>query len=231
VEHSKGRALSPFEKRVYWLTFCGVLVALGTGVFVCLQFVGLAHQNQILSSQSISAAAGAITDELNTRAQLAIAQRQADAAQQGVKVIQQQMLLDQRAWLGIKDITLSHPLAIGHDIDFGVNAFNTGKTPALHVVLVQLSIGMNETRPDVIVTRADQSVVAPNSNEVFYGSSRNPSNNLVEALAAGTAKVYLRGQINYRDIFNRPHKTLFCAYYPTGGTSLNFYNCRGNSMD
>jgi hypothetical protein len=67
--------------------------------FIALQFIGLTHQNQILSAQAISATAGAVIGELNTIKQLNIAQRQATAAQDSVEAIKRQMRQDQRPWI------------------------------------------------------------------------------------------------------------------------------------
>lgn len=139
---------------------------------------------------------------------------------------------DQRAWLGVKDITLSHPLVINLPIDISVNTFNSGRTPALDADLVEISVGDSETHMTKTAPSTGRGVVAPNNNEVFLSSAASP-NNVIEALISGRIRVYVRGRLEYKDIFGSPHQTLFCAYYPTGGpSSLNFFNCSsGNYMD
>lgn len=154
------------------------------------------------------------------------------ASQQSLRATQNAMRQDQRAWIGIKDIKMSHPLTKGTDIDFGINAVNTGKTPALDVRLVKMSVGLQENQPDNTVTPTDRSVIAPGNNEVFYGSGKGPSPQLIAGLNAKKTRFYVWGKIDYRDIFNNWHTTLFCGYYPGSGTTLNFYNCsKGNSMN
>jgi hypothetical protein len=112
-----------------------------------------------------------------------------------------------------------------------VNSLNSGKTPALGVRLVEISVGDTETHVVKTAPSADRGVVAPNNNLVFYSSATSP-NDVIEGLMAGRFKVYVRGRLEYQDIFGTPHKTLFCGYYPTGGPSSNFYNCSsGNQMD
>ena len=107
---------------------------------------------------------------------------------------------DQRAWLGVKDITLTHALTINHPIQISVNTFNSGKTPALEVTLPEISVGDGEDHMLKTAPSKDRGVVAPNNNEVFY-SSASVSNDVIDGLEAAKIRVYVRGRIEYKDIF------------------------------
>lgn len=143
-----GEDLKPFEERTIALTeesvtisrgtyrvaVFGFLAALAAAVFVGVQVHEMTKQTQILASQSEAAAAGAAMGELNTRKQLAIAQQQAQAAQDSVDAIKRQMRQDQRAWLKITVPDAIH-LRFMEPITANMRIVNIGKTVArvIHV--------------------------------------------------------------------------------------------------
>jgi hypothetical protein len=229
----KDDELSTFERQTVRLGFWGVMasfLSLGAAsvaaYVVFQQFKEMSAQTELLNRGARQARIDSANSAASTANQLRVLQDQ--LAQQ-----QNAMILDQRAWLGIRDISLSHPLVAGHAVDFVINAFNSGRTPALHVVLEKLSVGTDETHPDVVTTRVDQSVVAPNGSILINGTVGSQADaQLIDALISGDAKIYVRGRIVYQDIFKKPHKILFCAYWLARGKSLTFYNCKsGNFMD
>jgi hypothetical protein len=110
----------------------------------------------------------------------------------------------------VKDITLTHPLAQGQAIDVSINTINSGRTPALEARLVETSVGLTETQADNVAASADRTVVAPNNNEVYYLSATEGAD-IIAGLLAKKLRFYVRGRIEYRDIFGRAHKTLFWA--------------------
>jgi hypothetical protein len=138
--------------------------------------------------------------------------------------------VDQRAWLGVKDIKLGTPLKIGQKVDIEINSVNSGKTPALDVRMTSLSMGINKVQP-ATTSSPDSGVVAPGNNQMLFGSAEL-SDTGINFLLAAKVKLYVRGRIEYKDIFGASHTTTFCAYYPTGKTLPNFFNCTtGNHMD
>jgi len=120
--------LSTFERQMLWATWVAVIVAGLTGIILYSQFRIMGDQTKILSDQGISAIAGAIESERNTREQLRIANAQAQAAQDSVRAIQQQMRQDQRPWLDIEfsDIVWAENQPLG----VSMTLVNKGKTPA-----------------------------------------------------------------------------------------------------
>jgi len=163
-----GEDLEPFEeqtlalarenfamsRRTYRIAILGFIAAAAAAVFVGTQVKIMSVQTQILASQSESAAGGAAIGELNTRKQLAIAQQQAQAAQDNVAVVRRGIeensarskealdtaikssQLDQRAWVGVVGVNTDGGVATYED--FSVKGatlviHNSGKTPALKI--------------------------------------------------------------------------------------------------
>jgi hypothetical protein len=153
VQEVGGDDLEPFEeqslaiaretltlsRRTYHIAFYAFLAAVVAAAFVFMQVKEMSYQTQIMASQSESAVAGAAIGELNTRRQLAIAQQQANAAQQSVEAIQRQMRQDQRPWIKI-DLGDPDPEGkthwsnrVGDPFKGPIRFTNTGKTPAKHI--------------------------------------------------------------------------------------------------
>jgi hypothetical protein len=105
--------------------------------------------------------------------QFRLAKETADAARSAANTASDTLTIDQRAWLGVKDITLTHPLEVGKPVDISINTFNTGKSPALDAGLAETSIGDTEIPKlgDKTAPSNDRSTVAPKNNEVFYTSA------------------------------------------------------------
>jgi len=143
---------------------------------------------------------------------------------------------DQRAWFGIKEITLANPLAVGKPVNISILGLNTGKTPALELSMEEIRIGPSETARDrdLVIKGIDREVVAPNNTDLFYETATY-SDESVKGIMAGVIPIYVRGSLEYQDIFGATHVTTFCAYYPANGPPTatgRFFNCKtGNSMN
>jgi hypothetical protein len=153
-----GNDLKPFEKqslaiardaldisrKTYWVAICGFLAALAAAIFVGKQVVLMNDQTQIFASQTESAVAGGLLDQMNTRKQLAIAQQQAGAAQDSVKAIQAQMRQDHRAWIKIPPASPELAISMdgsGNKVFAKLTMVNVGRAPAGDVnlkVVIQL---------------------------------------------------------------------------------------------
>jgi hypothetical protein len=121
-------------RKTYWLTLCGFLAALAAAIFVGSQVKIMSYQTQIMGSQSESAAAGAALDELNMRRQLAIAQQQAQAAQESAAAIQRQTLQLERPWVAA-EVAIAQPLVFddrGAVSGVNVTLTNKGHSAAIH---------------------------------------------------------------------------------------------------
>lgn len=147
VEVLRNGAHSEFEKqnvdlaqktfdlnvRQAWLTICAILIAALGAAFVAIQIQEMTYNNQILASQSESAAAGGLFSDMNTRRQLDIATRQAQAAQDNVATIQQQMKMDERPWLEFEEGDGKITFTVDEAISLPVRFTNIGRTPALKI--------------------------------------------------------------------------------------------------
>lgn len=129
---------------------------------------------------------------------------------------------EQRAWLGPKDVRLV-TLEVGKRVGAAVLITNTGRTIAkkskLQIVLWfsprPLNIAefaVSKDRPSGSGPRS-VSVIFPNLEMVLPVASLVPATaEDVSAIDAGRIHVYLFGELEYFDIFDRKHTTLFCGF-------------------
>lgn len=202
-----------------------VLVAIIASVFVYLQIKEMTYNNQILASQSESATAASIADEINTRKQIGIAQQQASAAQQSVTAIQRQMRTDQRPWMRL---TLDFsPMEVAHAVLAGrANILNFGKTPAKRVFSLfyveKVENGKVPTfKPTKQVAGFSAGTIFPNLPPPQEGFRPyyflTPEEG--KAFGKGTVFFVVFGTVTYEDFFHVKHWTKFCQYEAsaTGG--------------
>lgn len=233
-------------KKTYRLTKFGFWIALGAAVFVGVQVREMTNQSEILASQSEGANAGALMDEMNTRRQLAIAQQQAKAAQDGVDAIRKQMRQDQRAWI---KITSNDPMGTGggYPVVTPVHIINTGKTPALNYVLESLikilpikqepvfdySQGDHGRNNGGILYPADTRDMEASTYAKDAWTKPQPeklalSRTDYERFLAGKNYIIVYARVTYWDIFGVKHWTHFCnwsTYAPrTPATKCSEYN-------
>ncbi|HXM95758.1 MAG TPA: hypothetical protein VOA64_16150 [Candidatus Dormibacteraeota bacterium] len=219
-------------KRQASFTIWAIGVAAIAAAFVYGQIWQATWNNQILASQSESAVVGAIETERNTRAQLKIAQTQANAAQESVKAIQRQMRQDQRAWMTIssgntdfakktvesKEVLVTIPITIT----------NTGKTPAKRVVteIVVENVSMSKAPSfSYVVARTTDvgGAILPNAAHQiavqpleFVPETKEfrtkPLSDLeYQELLAGKSYMATYGRIEYKDVFGVKHWFKFCS--------------------
>jgi hypothetical protein len=146
------KPVSNFERKI---AIIGIGLAAITAVLFYVQLKEMASQTRILASQNESAAAGGLFDQMNTRTQLGIAQKQAKAAQDSVDAIQKQTTIarrlaqeDRRPWVGAKDFECGKctttpketnpndartPITVEDLLmgDLSILLENSGRTPAL----------------------------------------------------------------------------------------------------
>jgi hypothetical protein len=240
--------LSAFERQMLRVTWVAVLVAGLTGLILYSQFRIMGDQTKILSDQGVSAIAGAIESERNTREQLRIAQEQASAAQDSVRAVQKQMRQDQRAWVHFSEIKINiarDPQGRA-DVTAPVGIFVTGKTPAKKVRMeFVIDIVKNEqngiTRfPYAYIPRLQDTtgIIIPGEAQPTFTThllkrTKNPeraenrflSVDEYQSLADGKTFVILYGRIQYRDIFNIPHETRYCHFFSPSGKDAYAQRC------
>lgn len=130
--------------------------------------------------------------------------------------------LEQRAWIGFKEMKMMTLAPIR--VDFKL--MNSGKTPALDVVLavnvsLRVDCPMDElTNP----TKRNHAVIFPGSDTyeiIQVGGS--PSQEELNSINTGQKVLCVIGEIEYIDVFSKPHRTPLCGLYRPEQNV--FYSC------
>jgi hypothetical protein len=173
--------------------------------------------------------AGQQTDKLIEQAtkQAIAAKNTADAAQASIKVIQDSMRLEQRAWVGAIRSTHTE-IKPDTGVTFDVVFMNSGRTPAL-AFGARLSTKLF-SKDEKFVPTAD----IPGSNTVLQPGAQliqsiNVSfpDRVVNDIKSATHIYRLFGKFSYKDIFGYTHDGTFCMYLSADLKGLNacdFYN-------
>jgi hypothetical protein len=163
--------------------------------------------------------------------------KSAQAAQNAVKLAQDQMRVDQRAWLGAQDSTYS--IAESGPIHSSVFVTNSGRSPAVEIVCKMTGITKEERNAirisDIIYPADLQAIKAgtlfPNTHIplIAGGIPMDPEMQKIwfKNIQSSAWGVYFFGEIQYRDIFGKEHWTHFCnAYVPDtkSGAPCAIYN-------
>jgi hypothetical protein len=123
-----------------------------------------------------------------------------------------------RATLGLLSIRLASPLQEAQPVSIDVRILNSGKTQAKNVesagLITHLSqdpVGIGEPSEDSFTA---SNPVAPNSVYVpRLVSELQLSKVGLDAIRAGTSKIYVYGIIRYKDYQGNPYKITYCAHY------------------
>ncbi len=121
----------------------------------------------------------------------------------------------ERAWVTVKGITLENLMVAGQEPVAVAGFYNSGHSPALQLTLHhfhQIVPGLAaKDKPD-FRRIADESlaVVGPKSKMMSTKKYLSVTMEEMSNMAAGRAHLYSYGLIQYRDIFNTDHWTMFC---------------------
>jgi hypothetical protein len=172
--------------------------------------------------------AGKQTDKLIQEAvkQSQAVREGANAAQKTIEVTQENIRLDQRAWVGQVDVK-PPDIKAGSEIIFEVKFANSGKTPA-HNFKALISRDL---------VSSDQKF-APHYRNVFYGSTMTLqpgemkaslktfpiilAQTDIDAMKNGTRKLYIYGKFSYEDVFKHLWHGTFCMYVEPSLTDITF---------
>jgi hypothetical protein len=129
------------SRRTYWVAIFAFLAGLAAAVFVGVQVFEMTKQTQILASQSEGASAGALLDEMNTRKQLDVAQKQMQALQDQVGVIRHNFTKEQQPfiWLSSEHSVLKWDA--DKNASWTYHYTNYGKSPARYEADRVLEVG------------------------------------------------------------------------------------------
>ncbi len=182
------------------------------------------------------------SEEVNRKISDAVGQLKAaaDSANASIKVTQQAIRLDQRAWVAVERISNTPTLELGKEFEIEVTVKNTGKTPAKSAIMIMRwdsfpkGIKPNYSADNggkeasgIFVSRA---LIAPNAEYSRKTKPFQPGLDWVDANQSSTAQTketikksflkrftdgdmifYIHGRIDYEDIFHCQHWTTFCS--------------------
>ena len=150
-----------------------------------------------------------------------IFQGQLNEAGKQTAAVERQMRQEQRAWVGIIDLT-DIKVRVGEYPSFTVVVVNNGKTPALHVHAETTARSIPQWQkiafeyPPRVGVQSD-TAIQPNA-QVFlkdvgaaaYGDQKITQLQF-DAGRSGKMIAYIYGRMDYLDIFQTLHHTTFCA--------------------
>jgi hypothetical protein len=189
--------------------------------------------------------------EASITAQERMAKATEDAVGQAKNSIEEtvrQFHLDQRAWLGLSDFEILHYGPLDPKTPFRMQVFfrNSGKTPTLNVkiagrllVVGSVLAGPPQAAIDEVANslkNLDQSyVAAPQATRRVIvkdeGIGRNMVTSNYQAIKDRRAFFYYYGQINYEDVYRRPHTTSFCLWLVEPENKQLVHCEKDNTMD
>lgn len=136
-------------------------------------------------------------------------------AQESAKASEKVAMDIERPWLGVSRIDLL-PLGAGKIFGAKLTFLNSGKTPAIDIIS-RTGFGILVEIPKVINIPgpwATPITIFPGVDFLVMIASDKPlSSEQVQAIAAGTLRFYIAGNVVYQDRFGRRHETDFCGYY------------------
>jgi hypothetical protein len=150
-----------------------------------------------------------------------------------IKVTQEAMRQDQRAWVGLLQVTGVPEVGKPYEVESILT--NTGRTPAKNLVRLQSTSILprgasfvpvyDASKPDSV--NPSVSILFPNQ---FYRGTTKITNgkNLeqidVDRITQGDLTVYVYGKVCYKDVFNKKHWERFCDLYsPSSKTYSSCY--------
>lgn len=188
------------------------------------------------NKRSAQAAEGQLTEmrsgSVDTRTVAEATQKNVATAQAALKATLDNSRLDQRAWVGVKELHLTEALTANKHIEFVVEVQNMGKTPGLNVTTrTQFSMDppIDLKSIDLLGVDLGNRVVPPGTESypsiVVFPGDRVLTEEEVAVLKKRKTPLYLFGLITYEDIFGEFHRTRFCGVYrhnDTFPTALNW---------
>ena len=156
----------------------------------------------------------------------------ANAAQAQVVAAQENTQLEQRAWVGISAVRLlPNPLEPGKPITVEVGLRNTGRTPAINLVIngvveptepgtlpsftyrkqEDVNLGILTPTPAGHYFDVSYSLIATRS--LSTGEERPATPEVIERLQTGKIALYAHGRVSYTDIFGGGHWITYCFLF------------------
>jgi hypothetical protein len=173
-------------------------------------------QGQLIAAAKFAGSAHVIADTMQSTEQ--DLQRMATASEGSIRSAQEALRLDQRAWMGISQPTLS-----ANPGQVLVVIKNYGKSPAKNVeAFIHLEIDRREMPFVCKIGKTNDksdihgmSVMVPGEPSTLQTDPRHSAipPPILTDLGNGTLEARFSGRIDYQDVFDRPHYTTFCQVF------------------
>jgi hypothetical protein len=128
---------------------------------------------------------------------------------------------DQRAWVGVEGFTGS--IAVGKPLDFTVAFRNSGKTPALGLIVrVRSEVRLKGDKAPFAYPNVPRSrgVLQPNGIDSISSIDGHVLDQFTYSrIRSGEVIAYVHGLVSYNDIFFRAHWLKFCFFLTSNATS------------
>jgi hypothetical protein len=133
----------------------------------------------------------------------------------------EQFRLDQRAWVGVTDISIKSTIVPGRRFVWIGYVQNSGRTASLNTVMQfkYRTFPKGETPRFIYgkLTEPQGEIALQPSMKISIGGHEDPKDSpltelQVRAMQEGITRMYIFGRIEYDDIFGFPHHTHVCAW-------------------
>jgi len=146
-----------------------------------------------------------------------------------LKTMQETLVVDQRAWLGVVEVETPKELREGTILDSTVYLLNSGKTPAFNVVqragfrILKAEDSFDPAHEVSITTPKREGIVLPNGKRVLSVDSLGAiGQQRADELTSGRYRMYLFGQVTYDDFSHSSHRTQFSMRMENGKGGFAF---------
>jgi len=162
-------------------------------------------------------------------------QNSANAAKQSADLAARNMIIDQRAWIGLDTINVL--FEVEKHISFIATFTNTGKTPAKNsIIRGKIEILESDTPPDFTyvsgVEPKSKAIITPMQKLTGARTTKEPlSKTLFNDVTTGKTRIYFHGIVNYDDIFGKHHWITFCAFIAENGKFCKAYKEHNDTDD
>ena len=143
-----------------------------------------------------------------------IAQESLEITKRSIEKSDAQHQSDQRAWITVLEVRFEKPPTKGKTPVAIIELKNSGQTPA--TIQLKTVMELSEGKPSVYRdfsqgAQGSIMVLAPNgSAQGRCLAGRSLSEEESVALLNGSSSIYVMGRIDYFDVFEKPHFTIFC---------------------
>jgi hypothetical protein len=174
------------------------------------QWEAVRESNRLTLEAVNRAAAVAKSSDASTTASLKL-------TREGLRMTRETDEVSRRAWLTVKTATLAKPLARGEAPVVLLEIINSGKSPALDVILAgsvfsRAALPLQDVPREIIGPDSSRMAIGPDAMIIIPMTASEPisEQEQIDAIRYGPWRLYARGVIAYLDALRTPHKTTFC---------------------